>query len=297
MAETMRTSAPDQTARRRGRLFGKYRGVVTNNFDPELRGRIMAYVPHVPGGLTNWALPCAPFAGPDMGLWAIPPIGGNVWIEFEGGDPTHPIWSGGFWEIGEFPAPLAFNPVAPHLVFMLKTAFGTLAINDTPGTGGVTLQVITPAVAIPITMTFTSTGATINIGSSTLQLTAEGIDLTTVDVGVTAAGAINNQAGATFSAKAGGDASIQAGGSAGITAGGDASVEAGGKAGITAGGDASLQGGGAAQVSAGANAALKAGASAQVVGGTDVTVSTLGALTLDGLGVTVSGASVNFVPG
>jgi hypothetical protein len=43
-------------------------------------------------------LPCTPYARPNVGFYAIPPIGANVWIEFEGGDPSYPIWSGGFWE-------------------------------------------------------------------------------------------------------------------------------------------------------------------------------------------------------
>jgi hypothetical protein len=36
-------------------------------------------------------------AGPDSGLLAVQPIGAGVWIEFEGGDPTMPIWAGGYW--------------------------------------------------------------------------------------------------------------------------------------------------------------------------------------------------------
>ncbi|MEZ4769135.1 MAG: phage baseplate assembly protein V [Caldilineales bacterium] len=31
-----------------------------------------------------------------MGLFAVPPVGANVWIEFEAGDPDYPIWAGGF---------------------------------------------------------------------------------------------------------------------------------------------------------------------------------------------------------
>lgn len=290
-------SAPDEPARKQGKLFGKYRGVVTNNFDLEFRGRIMAYVPHLPGSLLNWALPCSPYAGPGVGFWAIPPIGANVWIEFEGGDPSHPIWSGGFWNIGEFLTPMEYNPVAPQLVGLWKTEFATLALNDTPAVGGVTLKVGIPAVALPITMTFLSDGATINIGPSTLKLTAEGITLDSVEIGSTAAASISNTAGASFSVKAGADASTEAAGAVGMKAGGDASVEAAGAASLKAGGDVAVQGGGSAQMAAGGTAAVKAGASAQLVGGTDVTVSTLGALTLDGLGVTVSGASVNFVPG
>jgi len=39
-----------------------------------------------------------------VGLFFLPPKGANVWVEFEGGDPDYPIWSGCFWSDGEVPA-------------------------------------------------------------------------------------------------------------------------------------------------------------------------------------------------
>ena len=53
-------------------------------------------VPAVFGGdkETAWALPSVPYAGNGVGFVFIPPIGTNVWIEFENGDPDTPIWSG-----------------------------------------------------------------------------------------------------------------------------------------------------------------------------------------------------------
>jgi uncharacterized protein involved in type VI secretion and phage assembly len=78
-------------------LYGKYRGKVQDNKDPLRLGRIRAFVPAVaPDGL-NWAMPCVPYAGPQEGFLMLPPVGANVWVEFEGGDLNYPIWSGGFW--------------------------------------------------------------------------------------------------------------------------------------------------------------------------------------------------------
>lgn len=77
--------------------FGKYRGTVINNIDPLGRGRIMVTVPDVSITPSTWAEPCVPVAGLQMGLLAVPPIGGGVWIEFEKGDPDYPIWVGGWW--------------------------------------------------------------------------------------------------------------------------------------------------------------------------------------------------------
>ena len=94
---------------KRTRYFGKYRGTVASNTDPELRARVQAIVPDVLGTQpTTWAMPAAPFAGPDVGFVALPKVGAGVWIEFEQGDPDFPIWSGGWWgSAAELPASAA----------------------------------------------------------------------------------------------------------------------------------------------------------------------------------------------
>lgn len=72
------------------RFFGPYRGVVVDNDDPMGLMRLKVQVPAVPGERdSGWALPCvAP------GESRVPDIGAPVWIEFEGGDPAHPVWIG-----------------------------------------------------------------------------------------------------------------------------------------------------------------------------------------------------------
>ncbi|HRI60014.1 MAG TPA: phage baseplate assembly protein V [Saprospiraceae bacterium] len=87
----------------RNRYFGKYRGTVTDNKDSTNRGRIKVSVPAVLGDLEVWALPCLPFAGKNMGAYMIPEPDAGVWVGFEGGDPSFPIWSGGFWANNELP--------------------------------------------------------------------------------------------------------------------------------------------------------------------------------------------------
>jgi uncharacterized protein involved in type VI secretion and phage assembly len=82
-------------------VFGKYRGKVIDNEDPLSRGRICAQVPAISDKPLTWAEPCTPYAGPKVGWFAIPPLGANVWIEFEGGESAYPIWSGCFWGSGD----------------------------------------------------------------------------------------------------------------------------------------------------------------------------------------------------
>ena len=91
--------------------YGKYRGTVLNNVDPEQRGRLMLSVPDVLGTVpSSWAEPCVPLAGPTgppMGVYLVPPIGSGVWVEFEHGDPSYPIWVGCRWGAQSDIPPLA----------------------------------------------------------------------------------------------------------------------------------------------------------------------------------------------
>jgi Type VI secretion system/phage-baseplate injector OB domain len=81
--------------------FGKYRGIVLNHTDPLQLGRILAQVAGF-STITSWAMPCLPCVG-THGVLALPPVGTDVWIEFEQGNIDYPIWSGCFWTQGQPP--------------------------------------------------------------------------------------------------------------------------------------------------------------------------------------------------
>jgi uncharacterized protein involved in type VI secretion and phage assembly len=87
----------------RSHYFGKYRGTVTDNNDQTSRGRLKVQVPAVLGTLEVWAMPCVPYAGDQVGFYSLPPNQSGVWVEFEGGDPSYPIWTGCFWADNEIP--------------------------------------------------------------------------------------------------------------------------------------------------------------------------------------------------
>src|SRR6266496_2920758 len=87
----------------KGHFFGKYRGTVSDNDDQSKRGRLKVKVPVVLGTFEVWAMPCVPYAGNGVGFYSLPEIGTGVWVEFEGGDPSYPIWSGCYWTDNELP--------------------------------------------------------------------------------------------------------------------------------------------------------------------------------------------------
>jgi hypothetical protein len=154
-------------------FFGKYRGKVENNLDPQMMGRVQVSVPAVLGdGTMSWALPCAPYAGSGVGFFAVPPNGANVWVEFEGGDPDYPIWSGGFWGLGEAPA----QPAVPF-VKVLKTDSLKLELNDTPGAGGFTLEVNPPAAATPLKIVCNAAGIEISNAGAKIKLTPVSVSI------------------------------------------------------------------------------------------------------------------------
>lgn len=169
------------------KFYGKYRGTVINNIDPQQMGRLQVEVPDVLSLVpSSWAVPCVPLAGPTgppMGVYLVPPIGAGVWIEFEQGDPDHPIWVGCRWG-GQSDVPslaLAGLPVSPSIIFQTMMQ-NSLVISDVPGpTGGIMIKansgamILVNNVGITITngqgATIMMTGPTITMNEGALVVT------------------------------------------------------------------------------------------------------------------------------
>ena len=117
-------------------FYGKFRGKVSDNQDPDQLGRLRIKAPDIYGDEeSGWALPAVPYAGNGVGLFLIPPTDASVWVEFEHGDPDYPVWTGCFWAQGEAPA----SPGVPEMK-VLKTDTVTITLNDNSGASGATIE-------------------------------------------------------------------------------------------------------------------------------------------------------------
>ena len=147
----------DVLDRLRNRFFGKYRGAVTD-IDPDTL-RIKAMVPAVLADQkTGWCMPCVPYAGAGVGLAFLPEVGAGVWIEFEGGDVSYPIWVGGYWRTGELPA-----DAKPKVKTIVTAAGHKILLDDDAGS-------ITISDPNNNTITLSSDGLTVAHGSNSVVI-------------------------------------------------------------------------------------------------------------------------------
>lgn len=125
------------------RFFGKFRGTVTNNKDPLSLGRIQAKVPDVLVDVdTGWAYPALPYSGDGVGVYTIPAVDAGVWIEFEAGDVSRPIWTGCWWGDNQLPKDETGSTTTPDrkiirteqgLLLSLDDGGKTIALSDSNG--------------------------------------------------------------------------------------------------------------------------------------------------------------------
>lgn len=172
------TEMAERMARADSAYYGKYRGSVSDNEDPEGRGRLKLIVPSLfgPDTVTDWALPCLPFGGEaEVGQFTVPSVGALVWVEFEQGDISYPIWTGTYWD-ASMTAP-ADVPVRR----IFKTPFGhILEFDDTEGEEAIRIIHGGDAAASIVLDETGSIVLTDNSGA-TITMDAEGAELSIAD--------------------------------------------------------------------------------------------------------------------
>lgn len=109
------------------KYYGKYSGIVRDNVDIEKLGKITVSVPAIfPEQEEMIARPALPY-----GFFFVPEVGATVWVEFEGGDTTKPLWTGLQYLQGEWAREAASSPPEKRAI---QTAKGHLVMfNDRSG--------------------------------------------------------------------------------------------------------------------------------------------------------------------
>jgi uncharacterized protein involved in type VI secretion and phage assembly len=164
------------------KFYGKYRGMVISNEDPERLGRLLLQVPDVQGlAPTTWAMPCVPIAGIQNGIWCVPQPGAAVWVEFEQGNPDFPIWTGGFWASkADVPSLAHTAPPANHNIILQTLLQTGLTLSDNPSIGiilrtSLGAMIVVNEAGIVIS---NGKGATIAMTSATVTLNAGALTVT-----------------------------------------------------------------------------------------------------------------------
>jgi uncharacterized protein involved in type VI secretion and phage assembly len=66
---------------------GIHQGTVIDRLDPQALNRLRVTVPDVTGSEPQWATPSSSVATP-------PDVGSPVWVQFQNGDASYPVWVG-----------------------------------------------------------------------------------------------------------------------------------------------------------------------------------------------------------
>lgn len=169
------------------RFYGKYRGRVSDNSDPLNRGRIRVKVPEVLGDVeSGWCVPCVPYAGTDKGWFVIPETDDVVWVEFEAGDPSRPIWVGSWYGDGDIPNDPDGSQATPQtkifkskngLIIDLDDSATEIKISDNSASNFINIKVNEGKIVIQATANVTVEAPLINLVDSSTHPLVFGDDL------------------------------------------------------------------------------------------------------------------------
>jgi phage protein D/phage baseplate assembly protein gpV len=90
-------SATDSSRHGNNGRNGVVVGLVTNNKDSDLGGRVKVKFPWLGDDESHWARLASPGAGTARGLYLVPEVGDEVVVAFEHGDVNHPYVLGSLW--------------------------------------------------------------------------------------------------------------------------------------------------------------------------------------------------------
>ena len=165
--EQLHETLLDVSSAYRRSFYGKYRATVTDNNDPDQSGRVRVKVPALfDDDETDWATPCVPYAPASHGFFVMPEVGDTVWVEFEAGDASRPIWTGGWWTSGNAPA------LKPEQKQFETNGGQHILLDDTSGSMQIEIKD-----ANGNTITLTSSGITLARGGVKIEITDDSVSI------------------------------------------------------------------------------------------------------------------------
>jgi uncharacterized protein involved in type VI secretion and phage assembly len=108
-------------------------GVVTNNEDPDGKGRVKVKFPWLSDAdESNWARVATPMAGEERGIFFLPEVDDEVLVAFEHGDVRWPYVIGSLWNGQQ--APPETNADGSNNIRVIKSRSGhVIRLNDEDG--------------------------------------------------------------------------------------------------------------------------------------------------------------------
>jgi len=174
-----------------GLYYSNYPAYVIENEDPLGQGRLLVLLGTILGPTSNpvWAYPKGSWSGDDCGIQIIPEIKDIVWVEFQNGKVTSPIWSFYFHHVDKKP-----EEFKSPKVYGLKTPAGYLVTIDEADDSvlikspkGPTVSIIKEVVEIKTpanTLTLDSTGISINANTNDIHIHNDTSSISITDSGV-----------------------------------------------------------------------------------------------------------------
>jgi uncharacterized protein involved in type VI secretion and phage assembly len=185
------------------RIYGMVIGLVTNNQDPELMGRVKVRFPWLSDqDESNWARVLTPMAGNERGMFFLPEVDDEVLVAFEQGDVRFPFVLGALWN-GQDKPPETNEDGENNKRFIKSRSGHVIALDDKDGDEKIEIidnsgknKIIISTNDNSITI---SADADISIASNsgTLKLSGSGIEINSQgDVQIEATGNMNLKASA-----------------------------------------------------------------------------------------------------
>lgn len=126
-----------------GRFYSFYRGMVVENEDPNHMNSLQVAIPEIQGGIILWALPFGQHGGSKTGFkYLSPEIGDTVYVMFEYGNPSKPLWTYHGFGLDQIPEELD----SPYKMGLVTPNGNVLILDDSSGelniftNGNITIQ-------------------------------------------------------------------------------------------------------------------------------------------------------------